>query len=54
MAVIESKFRKMGQAGAKALAPCSCHNLTKADFVSGETCLSLMKKNAPNPRKGLC
>jgi zinc transport system substrate-binding protein len=41
------------QAGAEVLTPRSCHNLTKADFESGETYLSLMKKNVPALRKGL-
>jgi zinc transport system substrate-binding protein len=41
------------QTGAEVLTLHSCHNLTKADFESGETYLSLMKKNVPVLRKGL-
>jgi zinc transport system substrate-binding protein len=41
------------QAGAEVLTLHSCHNLTKADFESGETYLSLMKKNVPILRRGL-
>jgi zinc transport system substrate-binding protein len=42
-----------GQTGAEVLTLHSCHNLTKSDFESGATYISIMKQNAQNLRKGL-
>ncbi len=39
------------ETGAEALLFHSCHNVTKEEFDSGESYLSLMKKNAQNLRK---
>jgi zinc transport system substrate-binding protein len=41
------------QTGAEVLTLHSCHNVTKAEFESGVTWLSLMRKNMENLRKGL-
>jgi len=41
------------QTGAEVLTLHSCHNLTKSDFESGETYVSIMKRNALNLEKGL-
>lgn len=39
--------------GAKVLTLHSCHNLTKSDFESGETYLSLMEKNVDTLKEAL-
>ena len=41
------------ETGAEMLLFHSCHNLSKADFESGATYLSLMKQNVENLKKGL-
>lgn len=41
------------ETGAKMLLLHSCHNLSAAEFDSGETYLSLMEKNAQNLREAL-
>jgi len=41
------------ETGAEMLLLHSCHNVTKEEFESGVTYLSLMKQNAENLRKGL-
>ena len=41
------------ETGAEMLLFHSCHNLSKADFESGSTYLSLMKQNVENLKKGL-
>jgi zinc transport system substrate-binding protein len=41
------------QTGAEVLTLHSCHNVTRAEFESGVTWLSLMKGNVENLRKGL-
>lgn len=41
------------ETGAEMLLFHSCHNLSKSDFDSGETYLSLMKQNVENMKKGL-
>ena len=41
------------ETGAEMLLFLSCHNLSKADFESGATYLSLMKQNVENLKKGL-
>ncbi len=42
-----------GEAGVKTLLFHSCHNVTKEEFESGETYLSLMKKNILALKEGL-
>lgn len=41
------------ETGAKLLLFHSCHNVTREEFESGATYLSLMKQNAENLREGL-
>ena len=41
------------ETGAKMLLFHSCHNLTKEEFESGATYLSLMRQNAENLKEGL-
>ena len=41
------------ETGAEMLLFHSCHNLSKADFESGATYLSLMKQNVENLKKDL-
>lgn len=41
------------ETGAKMLLFHSCHNVTKEEFESGATYLSLMKQNAENLKEGL-
>jgi zinc transport system substrate-binding protein len=41
------------QTGAEVLTLHSCHNVTKADFESGRTYLSIMRDNVESLRKGL-
>lgn len=41
------------ESGAKLLLLHSCHNVTKEEFDSGATYLSLMKQNAENLKEGL-
>ncbi len=42
-----------GETGARKLTMHSCHNVSRKEFESGETYLSLMKKNAENLREAL-
>jgi len=41
------------ESGAKMLMLHSCHNLTKEEFLQGETYISIMKKNILNLKEGL-
>ena len=41
------------QSGAKAIRLYSCHNLSKKDYESGQSYLSLMTKNASSLREAL-
>ena len=41
------------ETGAECLLFHSCHNVTKDEFESGESYLSLMRKNLENLKKGL-
>ena len=41
------------ESGAQMLLFHSCHNLSKEDFESGATYLSLMRQNLENLKKGL-
>lgn len=53
--LIEPKTAKIisSETGADMLLFHSCHNLSKDDFNSGETYLSLMRKNVENLREAL-
>lgn len=53
--LIEPKTAKIisSETGAEMLLFHSCHNLSKDDFNSGETYLSLMRKNVENLREAL-
>ena len=42
-----------GQTGVRTLQLHSCHNVTRDEMASGETCLSLMKKNLEALREAL-
>ena len=42
-----------GQTGVRVLQLHSCHNVTRNEMASGETCLSLMKKNLEALREAL-
>ena len=42
-----------GQTRVRVLQLHSCHNVTRDEMASGETCLSLMKKNLEALREAL-
>ena len=50
---LQNSLQTGGQTGVRVLQLHSCHNVTRNEMASGETCLSLMKKNLEALREAL-
>ena len=50
---LQNSLQTGGQTGVRVLQLHSCHNVTRDEMASGETCLSLMKKNLEALREAL-